>query len=176
MNRFEAQVTDPTAGFVVTLILAASSGRLVAEAVTVASLSRSVPVTSRSLRGIPIDAYIARVRQAPEMTFLIMKQKRGKTYVQWSPADPESWLSFETAQKRRRDPRETVPRAAALYREALQDPRHERSPTAYVASRLGYSRPNAARLVQRARADGLLGPARPGLAGEFEDNQRGGSA
>jgi hypothetical protein len=154
------------------MTLAAKDGRLIAESVAVRRLVESEPVTGSDLRKIRVDAYIARIRSevgSRAGMMLIVRESRGRDSVQWSLVEPDSWPDFETAQKKRRDPAESVPRVAELYRRALADPVNELRPTAYVAEHLPCSRSSAGRLVQRARSEGLLGGALPGVAGEHDN-------
>ena len=85
--------------------------------------------------------------------------------------DPEAVLRELTptglprAEPGKRLPDELLEEVARVYRYALG---RGWPPTNAVKKALNVSRPTAGRYVVRARRAGLLGPARPGVAGEVE--------
>lgn len=175
MQRFGATVDDPEFAFLVHLIVAAREGRLVSESVSVRARAGGPPVTSTDLRAVKLDAYLACVRERLISThghFLVMRRTRedeGTTYV---PVAADEWEGITNGPERRQPATDVLQAVTAAYREALRsaDPVISSSPTAHVASKLGYSRGHAARLVAKARkTDGLLGNAYRGRPGEMED-------
>lgn len=171
-GHFTAEIDDPGLKYLVTLTVGAQNGRLVAEEISVRSRQASSPVTTSSLRTITVDAYLGIVRRellALEGAFLIVRKKDVTREISsWGSVDPADWKEFDKVQSRRRSTTETLPKVARLYREALESPDAgiAASPTKYVAEHLPCHRGHASRLVNQARAVGLLGSARRGMAGE----------
>jgi len=171
-GRFTAKIEDPAVPYNVTMAIVAFEGRLVCDAVTVARKGNGPIVTGTTLRSTVLDSYLSRVRETLGLFdggFLVLKEReRTPTSVSYSGVRSDEWATFESTQGRDR-PIE-VAEVANLYREALGSPdsKINRAPTAAVARRLGVHRGHAARLVSRARQEGLLGPARAGRAGEIE--------
>jgi hypothetical protein len=72
-------------------------------------------------------------------------------------------------ERKKRQPRaEVLPQVVAAYRQALANPSTRSHPTQAVADRMNYARGYVSRLLSEARKmdPPLLGPARPGQAGE----------
>ena len=171
-GRFTAEIDDPGLKYLVTLSVGAQSGRLVAEGISVQSRQAGTPVTKSSLRTITVDAYLGIVRRElseNEGGFLIVREEQVTREISnWGSVDSTDWKEFDKVQRRRRTTAETLPLVAKLYREALAslDAGIAASPTKYVAEHLPCHRGYASRLVNQARAVGLLGSARRGMAGE----------
>lgn len=177
-GRFEAEIDDPGLEYLVTLTVGAQSGRLVAEGISVRSRQGGLPVTTSSLRTITIDTFLGVVRRelmASGGAFLIVRdQEVTPGILRWGSVEPNDWTEFDKVQRRRRTAAEALPLVARLYREALESPDAgiAASPTKYVAEHLPCNRGHASRLVNQARAVGLLGGARRGMAGEITTNEK----
>lgn len=176
MQRFGVTVDDPGFDYLVHLTVTACEGRLVPELVSVRTRPGVPSVNSTTLRRVKLDAYMALVRQhliAGQGRFLVMHKRECTGSTTYSPVAPDAWHGFDDEPKQRRAPSDVLPAVAAVYREALRsaDPLVASKPTAYVASRLDYSRGHAARLVSQARRAGLLGNAYPGRAGEKDTEE-----
>jgi len=171
VNRMTVSIDDPAVPYDIDLTVAAVGGALAAEAVTLRRRADGPAVTGTALRGLVVDTYISRVREDLGqvaggflLTRVTASGKGVRTRRGASTADVEA---FDAAQ-RRDGPPLTPALVAAYYREALasDDDKVRRAPTAAVGRWLLVHRGHAARMVGRARAEGHLGPARPGRAGE----------
>ena len=171
-NRFSVVIDDPGSDYLVTMVIAASSGRLVAEEVTAAARPGGPPVTATGLRTVTVDAYLAGVRRELmklEGGLLVMRRQVDGNLTTWSGVAPGDWGRFEERQRRRRSTVDALPLVAELYKKALEslDSDVAAAPTQYVADTLHYSRGHVSRLLSQARDAGLLGPAPVGRAGEL---------
>jgi hypothetical protein len=135
-------------------------------------LVKAKVVVGIALRTAVLDSYLNRIREhlgAHGGEFIVTKEVgRTETTRTFRGAREDEWRTFEATQKRDRPL--DVAEVADLYREAVgnADPEVSRAPTAAVARRLGVHRGHAARLVSRARREGLLGAALPGRSGEAQ--------
>lgn len=169
-NRATVGIDDPAVPYEIELTVAAVNRTLAAEDVRLRRRGDGPAVTSTALRGLVVETYIARVREevghAHGGAWIKQVTEQTPTSTTYSLVNPDRWNAFEHAQRRRDRP--TPGLVAQLYRDALAspDPKDRKAPTATVARRLNYHRGHAARLVAQARAEGLLGPAHPGRAGE----------
>ncbi|PZS35668.1 MAG: hypothetical protein DLM61_01600 [Pseudonocardiales bacterium] len=169
-NRFEAKVFDPEIPYELTMTVAVSGGRLACESLTVDQVPNGPAVIGTVLRSLVIDSYLSRVReQLGEHKGAILVRKvteRTSTTVASRGVTSTEWAQFDQSQRRTGPVKASD--VAELYRRARAsaDPAVYRAPTAAVARKLGIGRSYAARLVSRARKEGLLGPAIRGRSGE----------
>jgi len=172
LNRFKVDVVDPTIPHDLTLTIAARSGRLVAEEVSIRIRDGGEAVSATGLRRVKVDAYIARIRDRFE------RQGGSGLFVKASD------LPSMRAEDLRRQGHGFGPtdlatvrriRIVALYRQAYNspDPLVRAAPTEYAAQLAGVSRSYAARIIRKAREDGHLRAAIPGKAGEQPMNDDG---
>jgi hypothetical protein len=162
-------VVDSELPYDVTLIVWTHDGRLAAQDIKVTQRSGGPPVTTDGLRSVTVDAYLDAVRAhlLSVGKLLLMAPVEGLPGA-FEPPRSDQEAHFDRAQRPRRPMDETLPKVAAVYREALRssDAMVAMAPTEEVGRRLGYSRGHASRLVTAARKEGLLDSARPGRAGE----------
>ena len=112
-------------------------------------------VTGEVLRSLPIAAWLTRTI---ELAFPYVKDGDKRVQV----------ATQQLVDRRTRQPKsKLLPTVVEAYRRAVADPRTSRAPTAAVAKELGYQRGHISRLLSQARAEGLLGPAKPGRSGEW---------
>jgi hypothetical protein len=174
LTRFGVGVEDPAVPYGVTMAVFALQGQLACESLSLTRVAAGPPVTSSGLRQAVIDTYLSRVREelgGSAGSLLVVRRgvDARNNREQLSVTDDEqTWAAFDSAQRRDRKAPD-LGDVARLYREALAspDPSENRAPTMAVARRLHVHRGHAARLVSRARQEGLLGSARPGRFGEF---------
>jgi hypothetical protein len=153
-QRFFARIDDPQLPVVVELDVDVQDGRYVATRMTLVARKRTQPVSSDTLRMIPISELVTRAAvQAPVGT---------------SHASP---LGDKTAAEIRAmgltdDVLEAI---ASTYRMAVLC---NIPATEAVAERLEVSRATAGRWIARARERGYLAPARVGQSGERGGRKR----
>lgn len=169
---FTARVSDLALPYLLSFEIAAKDGRLVAESLTVTSRPKCPPVDSKTLRSIPVETYLARVREeAVRHGGLLMPvRSRSERAVRMGwVATPDESSRLEQAQGRRRPHQEVLEAVVEAYNEAISHFETRERATVEVAERLGYSRGHVSRLLTEARRPeiGLLGPARRGVAGEL---------
>ncbi len=184
-NAFTTDLDDPGLNALVSLTIEARSGRLVASSIVVAERGGGPPITGAALRAVPVESYVDLVRKAARTAFglltadspALVPTPAGTAEVSQGPPSDDQWDHFAASQ-RGAPTEDLLPAVARIYREALAspDPRVRNSPTAQVARQLHYHRGHAARLVTRARKEGLLRAARPGRAGEQPQPKRKRSA
>ena len=144
MNRFTAEVDDPSEPFRWSLTFAAKAGRLVCESVSVDARPGGEPITRVGLREVPFGAIVSRVRQelTSQPSFLIgrVRSQNGGA-VRWSLAStPE--LAKHKGGSRQRVTEERLEEVAWIYRAADAEGRH---PTEAVMNELPGQLPAIAR-------------------------------
>ncbi len=173
VRPFVVDVGDPNLPYRLSLTVGAHRGRLVVEQAVISRRENDEPVNAIGLRKVAIESYLQRALQELREThgFPVVSRTitgRGSRVTGNSFASAKEWPRSEGIRPRRRSPSELLPMVAQVYRAALldPDPAVARRPSVEVGRRLHKSRTHAARLVAMARKEGLLGPARPGRAGE----------
>ncbi|MGA8015887.1 MAG: hypothetical protein WCB85_08230, partial [Candidatus Dormiibacterota bacterium] len=171
VERFRAEIADPSLHCDLTLTIGAHNRRLAIERAVFSIRDGGLPLTGTRLRSAPLDAYLQVVRQSlEELDEMLLARTQTRSTNAMVPyltrPSEEDWQRFQRENRRKHRSRELLPLAADAYRRALAspDPKVFRSPTAEVGRRLHRSRGHAARLVAKAREAGFLGPAFRGRA------------
>lgn len=154
MNRFTADVRDPSLPYLVTMTIRARDGWLTPESIIISEQPNGPTISAGRLRAVTIDGYVSRIRQELEALGGGPIIGRNRQHVHTVSA------------VRRSTGKVTAQQAADAYRDALVNPATMRRATAAVGDTLGISRGYASRLLSEARKEGLLGPATKGQAGE----------
>jgi hypothetical protein len=131
-----------------------------------AMVNAAVRAASFELVEVPID----RVQPRHEETRLV-PDERGRVRL-YRPAFDDRGRALGRAAPRTSDRGDDLQRVAALYRRAVAE---GSAPSAVIADALGITREAARKRVQRARAQGLLGPARGRRVGEAALSPRAGT-
>jgi hypothetical protein len=156
-------VDDPSKDFLVVLELRVPRGRNAGDAyatrVSVEAREEGTPVDGTVLRTIPVKQYVRDGLLAAKRTFSGSEPTISQT---------EAWVESLPKSGRPGPPDDVLRMVAKLYRAALADPKHRRSPTAYVAREGDIPRGSAGRYVRAARDKGFLGEALDRRAGEAE--------
>ncbi len=165
-------IEDPALDYGVTLTVTAHENLLACRELTLSQRADGPAVTDQKLRAVTIKSYLAEIRRNLEslsggLIILRFAEQFADSFAM-EPLSEGDVAGLEARHRRRQPMADTLPRVAAAYRQALaSDDEFERdAPTEFVAKQLNYSRGHASRLVGLARKEGLLGPARPGRAGE----------
>jgi hypothetical protein len=146
------------------------------------------PVTGETLRHLPIarltklatdqvalrlvsdeDGSVRAVSAHPPEDLAVGEERRVEI-----AGEVDANFARQTKSPRRRGPlrEEDLKRVAEVYRGAIA---RGRPPTKTVAGELGVARSTAGRWVAEARRRGVLGRAKPRVAGEINDENAGGS-
>ena len=115
-------------------------------------------VTAAALREIPLAAVQDRMLEGLGFPYRVIKGENVEI--------PTNSMIEARAKKESRTI--VLPRIVEAYRDAIA--RGSTSPTLDVATQLHYARGYVSRMLSEARREGLLGPARPGVAGEPSDD------
>jgi hypothetical protein len=152
--RAEARVS----GLKVTLVVEIKDRQPCCAQLTVESVHQRAPVTGTTLREIPLAAIMDHVISGVFGTpFRFEGPKRV----------PISTQQSIDARSDRMPRRVLMPKVVDAYREAMANPATRAKPILTVAEQLGgYQPAYISKLVSEARREGLLGRARPGIAGE----------
>jgi hypothetical protein len=144
-------------GFTIKIVVTIRSRQPQCEVLTVESRGGQLPVTATTLRAIPVASIVEQV----------MLGVFGSPFrlVDGRPA-PVSTQSAIEEREQRMPRRLLMPRVVDEYRSAVRA--QSRRPIQDVAELLGYQPKYISKLVNEARKDGLLGPARLGKSGELE--------
>jgi hypothetical protein len=156
--RFAARIDDSQMPYVVELEIVVADGQAHVRGVRVSARDGDPPVSTRSLRLVPITRYVEAALVAAELK--IEEVEPGHYQVRrlhQAEGVAAAERAAATAARRRirvTDPDEVraeVARAGELHADALKDEDGRRRPTLYVAEHLHVSRAKAARLLKRFR-------------------------
>lgn len=165
-NRFLVDVEDPELPYAITMTVAAVYGRLACEDLHMRKLGNGPPVTGMMIRTLVFDSYLALLREKLRATGLLRLHNYSRRAVPHVAARDE-WAALVAPPEQRTGPVQ-VQKVVDLYRQALASDNDavRLAPNEAIAQALRISRGHAARLIVRARREGLLAPAVRGRAGE----------
>lgn len=154
-GRFSATIDADWLRYRVQLDLAVSDNAVDCVALRLESRADTEPITSRSLREIPLAEC---VRLATDAALVPMERKDGEITVQLGPSEP---MELPSRRPQRRIPAAWLQEAADIYLSADEHPTqaveqlHSQAPISYSTAR---------RWVEEARRRGLIPPTTPGRA------------